>query len=513
MSYNLGTVGLVGFYHVVDYVQLLKTQLESLNYEVKFFPLFKFAKDDCDRVGNYTQVLIEWINSNRPNMLIWSYNCFSCECFQRNLRFPFLIHVYYNPDDYKATATELGGLLAPMNYVLTASDHVAAVAGNQKSLRYVESAETSSSNLGIVVLVRSRTDDAYNKAFSTIKHFAPLVVDADDAQEVLKVVRGIFDLRGIIYTGDTGDTMDVACSSELHAFVQVAFPNAWFTCKNIVVAEYITGYARTLNEVQVMLREDTQTPPKQNVVNILDQILLTHLIDKTFLNEHCALAMINAAIENKKQLREIFSNILLTPRQIDGAIDVDAYVRINNLDSTLFGGNENRAKAHWLFHGERAGFVLCVGHDTRGNNSNNRDGVDSLMCLNLSLLNDLAQFRACPDESVLERIRLKCTGNDALLFSHMNIINTTYLQQATNTGQAQLCDNSEKNNENVIVAIKTDTDGVKHDVLSAASNDVMKRIAHQVMNATKRKLIVRKNRQAYRNYVKTKYKNTMRGKN
>ena len=491
MRYSLGVVGIIGFYHVIDYIESLKTQLECLSYEVVFFPLFKLANDENDQVLNYTQLLIEWIALHRPCMLIWSYNCFSWECFQRNLKFPFLLHVYYNPEDHKATQKELQTILLPMDYVLTKSEAVELVAGQQKTLLYVNDGAASGSDHDVFVLVRSREDQVYNKVFSSIKNFTPIVLDTDDAREVLQTLRGIRNLKGIIYTGESKS--DVGNESLLVTYMRQNFPGAWFSCVNIEVSEYSTGCAKTLNEVHTML--ETLEPVKNGcVVEILDQILLNHLCDKTFLKEQGLLPVVNAAIENKKLLRPLFCSILLTPCAIEGPIDVAEYVSINRLDANLFAGNEHRAKAHWLFVGEKAGLVMCVRHD---NETDTQDGLTSLTSLNISLLKDLLHLRTCPDQQVIEKIRLACSGNDGLLFSHMNIVNTTYLQHETCIPNPTLFPRSVSKSKPGITKGKAGLD-------SSASIDAQKRqqqrqqqrmkhIRYNVLKAKKIKNIARNN--------------------
>jgi hypothetical protein len=439
---NLAKIGLVGFYHSVDYVAAIEKGLLNLSYSVAFFPLYKVAQDENERIVNYLQVLLEWIQKENIDVIIWFYTCLSRDFFKRNLGSKSILHIYYNPEDRSAPESEFGSLVGHMNHVLTEHEEIMGTPSLSTCIKVASVWGEERTPRGAVVVFGS-SDSALTQSFCSIDRFAPIIVNTDDACVVVEALKTLSSVQGVIYTGQ-----DSLLKNEelLHTFLAATHPAAWYCSRNIDESNHSPTYARTIKWVQSQLLSDRGP---MSIVETVDQLTLSHVLDRKFLAERTSDLTVDMMIKNKVNLRCFLSQLLLPPRRIVGPFDVESYCFVNKLDARMFMFGEDSAKAHWLFLGKKAGFVICLPAGSNANLSvaGDRD-LDTMMYVDIELMQCFSLLRADPDKSQIIERKFGSVPLD-VFFKHLNVYNKIYFQFPSLSALASSsssCEKREKTN-------------------------------------------------------------------
>jgi len=88
------------FYDPIEYIDSIKTNLEKYYLDVITYPLFKYAYDVNNKIKNYVEHMLEFIDDNKPDIILWWFIDIPLKNFKRiTNETKHLYHIFYNSDD------------------------------------------------------------------------------------------------------------------------------------------------------------------------------------------------------------------------------------------------------------------------------------------------------------------------------------------------------------------------------------------------------------------------------
>lgn len=91
---------LIGFYELKEHMLSVAEQMEKLNYKVIGYPLFKYAYDSHDKMSNYSDHLLNYINDNDIDVILWWFADVDTSLFENiKKRYANKLIILFNTDD------------------------------------------------------------------------------------------------------------------------------------------------------------------------------------------------------------------------------------------------------------------------------------------------------------------------------------------------------------------------------------------------------------------------------
>jgi DNA-binding transcriptional MerR regulator len=438
-------VGLVLFYHEVDYVKMIGDSLRRRGYNVTSFPLLRYQKE---KNTTWSQYFINWLLEQEQrldhaiNTLVWVFSGpLTGAIFKRiHQSFPQIKHIYfcYKDNDHEPELVDMRDVLPRFNLTLTNSslvfqklesakfkvkyfDHIGTVVTDQDSdLFFCENAiifkdNTDVKDVNIIIekypqyacysltLLTAETPKNYNGILS-FSNVAQITKLADIIIVVNRDLRFSPIINEIVVNQSTA-------KFKLYSY----FPIQWI---NPNMYSVIDVHNITL---ETSLQPGTLTSKYIDTIDIIDDYCIFWEAESMFIETQCDSLGINERCEpfDPCTVRDFCETHLLLWRAF-AHVDIDRqqYISLNNLNKKQITTN-NQALAHWFINGHEKGLIYVSLGTIQPNEKNLNKGV--FTNLDLQLLQLLSTFQNTGIWS--SDIKTYIDKYDFDLFDHLVFIN------------------------------------------------------------------------------------------
>lgn len=93
------TILIVTYYGLIESIKRASEALERKGYTIVNYPLFRYYMDEFDRIDNYKDHMIDYINKYNPDLILWWYFNIPLDSFREIILRTNGINMLYNWDD------------------------------------------------------------------------------------------------------------------------------------------------------------------------------------------------------------------------------------------------------------------------------------------------------------------------------------------------------------------------------------------------------------------------------